>query len=89
MKDGWIRLDEGIYSRREGLGHALVCLEGELWCTRVYWNGKEVDRGEWDGRGTAFRNAWAAVRRARELRNPLVFAGRVDEDDEDTGDPPQ
>lgn len=73
----WKQVVEGIYDRRDGLGHALVALEGEIWCTRSYWNGREVDRGEWDSRSVALRNAWAAVRRARELRNPT----RVKEED--------
>jgi len=59
------------------MAKALVALEGELWKTRVYWGLVEVDRGEWDSRSVALRNAWAAVRRARELRNPT----RVKEED--------
>lgn len=84
----WKRFGDGSYGRRDGDAEGIVILDGELWVSTVFWLGELVDRGEWDGRGTAFRNAVSAMRRARALRNPTETASKderteaEDEDDE-------
>lgn len=83
MSDGWVFKEKGQYRRSEGRFDALVVLDGEWWLSIVFCDGQEIDRGEWDGRATALRNADHAVRRAKDLRDPIgALKRREDGDDE-------
>lgn len=70
---GWKRGYAGLYHfKAEGV-LGLVSQEGEHWLSVVYVGKsaetmKEVDRGEWDSRSTALRNAKAGMERACWLR---------------------
>lgn len=83
----WARTTNGRYVRREDNVLAIVYLVGELWRSFVYYEGEIVDQGEWDGRSTAFKNAVSGMRRARDLRAPLMMAARFERDEDDPGDP--
>lgn len=60
----WEKRETGKYVCKEGRFDAIVRLDGELWKSFVYLDGTELDRGEWDGRTAAFRNARGAIKRA-------------------------
>lgn len=79
----WSHPRPGCYKRSDGPFDAVVLQEGEIWRSYVYFNGEEVDRGEWDGRGVAMRNARGAMKRARALRSEEVIAREADGDDDD------
>ena len=84
MSEGvWEHSCEGEYRLVRGRYDALVKQSGETWSSYVYVDGIEVDRGEWDGRGHALRNAEGAMRRARFLRSPTKFKGDEDENDDE------
>ena len=85
MSSEWQKAETGKYVRRLGECDAVVVQNGELWESFVYYQGQLVDRGEWDGRAIALRNASGAMKRAHALRNPLKDAKRREEEDEEEG----
>lgn len=86
----WAAGFDGLYSRREKHMKGIVYLDGQTWVSRVWVNGDEVDRGEWDGRDIAIRNANGAMKRAVALRRYEsecpAFAGDCENDDEQDDD---
>lgn len=79
----WERTDVGFYRKNDGAIDAVVRQDAEIWRSYVYFEGCEVDRGEWDGRGVALRNANAAIRRALALRAPIKTSQKQDDEDDD------
>lgn len=82
MSEQWRQRSMGVYLKRDGECDAIVCLDGEIWRSTVCYAGLTVDKGEWDSRSVAMRNADGAIRRAKKLRDPCRIP-RSDEDDEE------
>jgi hypothetical protein len=77
----WSKLKSGVYGCTDGKFNATVALVGELWINTVYYEGEIIDKGEWDGRGAAFRNTRRAMRNGVLLRNPIQTAEEEEDDD--------
>lgn len=85
----WVHSGPGLYTRDEKVMNdkhwvrAVVLQDGERWISRVYFDGEEVDRGEWDGRAIALNNARGAMKRAVMVRTTGHLEHREEEEEDD------
>jgi hypothetical protein len=71
MKGEWEHPGLGCYTweSEKGSIKAQVLQVDELWISRVFYKGEEVDRGEWDSRSVALHNCRGAIDRVMQLRD--------------------
>jgi len=83
----WGSLGAGSYFyKADGGLSAVVVQKEELWESAVYFKGRMMDFGVWDGRSIALENANRAMKRAEALLFPIeklnARAERGDDDDD-------
>lgn len=85
----WEHVEPGLYMREEPVMNgkhvvrAVVMQDGEFWISRVYFDGEQIDLGEWDGRGVALTNARGAMKRAVMVRTTGHLERRDEEEEEE------